>query len=257
MGSKSKFWLRIWGLLISFLLLLLIPRFQEESFYIYANVCYLCDCCDDQGCQTNCAVEPDIVENEDECDDVCSGKNKHYCNALETACPGDDDGGDGGGGDDGGGGGGGGGNSDPCGPDCNGHITHKACNLTLDQVTSTTATVAWQPADPITTRVILHVCRGTRPSRYVQRSSCVYYEQDVTGRSSFTATGLTPDTDYWAMIATVGGADVCQDEKFWDGSVVFHTRPLNQPPTCDLSALPSSLTEKERLEVSGQPPANG
>jgi len=105
MGSKSKFWLYTQRLLIV-LLLLLIPAFQKENFYIYAKVCYLCDCCDDSICKENCAIEPNIVEDEDACEGVCHGKNKYPCNAVVTACPGDDDGG--------GGGGGGGGGNDEC-----------------------------------------------------------------------------------------------------------------------------------------------
>jgi len=253
--TSAKLWLFI-GIFLSVWLLIqprnLIPVVSAE--------CYnFCACCDEIGqCKGTCvgAADPDAQSSESDCESFCRSSpgpyNQGYCWSVKCdACQTDSDCGSGCQcvvfpdkpnycSCDGGGGGGGGGGNRECWGDCRGFIKHKACNLRLDSVGDTTASFSWQPADPLRTRVVISVCRWWNV-RYADPSQCEVYKQDVTGLSSFTATNLWPDTDYWAQIATVGGADICQDVYYWDGKVAFHTLS-NQPPTCDLSALPSSLT---------------
>ena len=223
------------GIIVTIVIAGLLASFKPIytiGWLIRAEECGFCECCEEEKCGGDCFYAGQ-VDTERECRSLCSPYSRKACwytapCGTPTPTP-----------TDGGGGGGGGGNRE-CWGDCRGFIKHKACNLRLDSVGDTTASFSWQPADPLTTKVVISVCRWWNV-RYADPSQCEVYKQDVTGLSSFTATNLWPDTDYWAQIATVGGADICQDVYYWDGKVAFHTLS-NQPPSCDLSALPSSLT---------------
>ena len=83
------------------------------------------------------------------------------------------------------------------------------------------------------------MCR-TRIIRYAPPSACEVYDANVTGQTTYTANNLLPNTDYWAAVAVIGFADICQDEYYWSDPVYFKTAS-NRPPTCTING-PTSIT---------------
>jgi len=112
--------------------------------------------------------------------------------------------------------------------------------LNVDAVGSTTADLSWRRVDSggIAT---LYVCRNDG-SRICDVRTVVPYQGQPN--HTYTATGLQPNTPYYAVIGTdgtgIGACDAQGITVIWSNKVYFTT--TGGPPTCDLSDFPSTIT---------------
>jgi len=137
------------------------------------------------------------------------------------------------------GGGGGGGEVRKCWKRCDGALA-PACLLSVGDVGSTSADLAWERRGDGGTAT-LYVCRDDGSGICDVRTVVPYQGQ---WQHTYTATGLQPNTPYRAFIDTDGrGIGACDAEGITiirSNVVTFTTE--GGPPTCDLSALPSTIT---------------
>ncbi len=113
---------------------------------------------------------------------------------------------------------------------CGGYLYRKACDITVSQITATSAKITWKPASPAwpETDVYLKVCRGI--VYYAGPSQCAAYNVKVSRTNSYTVTNLLPNTRYTVLLTTYRHADYCQGIGF-HSSVSFTTPNVTPTPT--------------------------
>jgi len=119
-------------------------------------------------------------------------------------------------------------------------FTRSPAHLSVQSVTSTTADLQWTPG--FGDAQLLKVCKFPKNPKYSDNCEIVVTLSMSTDQ--YTATGLEPNTHYRYIVATLRNCGGGTWEKLFSRCAPdFTTSDANQPPTCDLSALPSSLTE--------------